>query len=378
MDTLNDVVGIVEATGYKSDLDWLDPHVQDVIGYNPSATNPRIPLSLSRGSVFCSRAPTIGFIGFYAGPYWGVMEAQAHLLAKTWTNNDFADLPDRAIYKHDTTRAMQEAIKNKSLQVPQFWMGDYVGLMEELSREAGTTRSDSAFGDRQAGPIFPARYQYIHTGPQAQEVVKEVAEVLRASEKDLRFVASAAFTAMQGMWNIHRPVGTFRGTGHFHPREPTDSAYDKEYLYIEKGTITSNGVSAPSSRRYVYRFNSATETITVWHVHYNESTNVWGDTVEGLMSTWEFYHPVHDLKVEVHGWMARGECWCGKYLWKSSCDFRFTGARVATFMLKVVVEEPQQMEEGPEIKQYIENWYSRTEPDKIEGVDYTEENEACY
>jgi hypothetical protein len=367
--TLTDVVGIIEATGYQSDLSWLDPQVQNMIGYDASSTNLRIPPSLSRGSIFCARAPTIGFIGFYPGPYWGVMEAQALLLAETWSKPNFAHLPDRDIYKHDTTEAMQFAINNKSLQVPQFWMGDYVGLMEELAREAGTTRSDTAFGGQQTGPIFPSRYQTPHTGLQASHVVNDVANVLQASNTSLRFVAPAVFTAMQGVWNIYRDIdvlsksntrGTFRGMAQFHPREPTASGYDKEYLYIEGGTTELvDGRSESTTTRFIYRFKSASETISVWFPQDEDE-----ETAGQLCSTWVFDNPVDSE----HGWSATGLQEQDEHTYTSTCDFWFQGAGLMTWMLKHAVK-------GEDYETEHESWFSRAEVERMEGVEYAEDDE---
>jgi hypothetical protein len=189
------VFGIIEATGYKSDLSWLDSRVQYILNEG-AAPNARIPFPLSRGSILSSRIPTIGFIGFYEGPFWGVMEMQARFLAETWAlhpPSEQGTLPDRDVYTHNTTKSVQEAINNRSLQVPQFWMADYVGLLEEFAREAGATRDDSVFDGHQAGPAFPARYQSKDTGLQAKQVIAEVAGIIRQSNETARFVAAAVF-----------------------------------------------------------------------------------------------------------------------------------------------------------------------------------------
>jgi hypothetical protein len=357
------VVAIVEATGYKSDLDWLDSRVKDILneGAAPSA---RIPVSLSRGSILSPRIPTIGFVGFYEGPFWGVMEMQARFLAETWAKHEPTaqkQLPNRDVYKHDTTTRMQKAINERSSQIPQFWMADYVGLMEEFAREAGTTRDDSAFGGQQSGPAFPSRYQSKDTGPQAKQVVSEVAEVMRASNEDARFVAAAVFTGMQGIWNIHRtiesktdtPGGTFKGTAHFHPRELTSPAFDKEYLYIESGTFTMNtGLAFPATRRYVYRYNETKDQITSWFVQEDN------ESVGSLFNTWEFFPPNEG---ERKGWKAKGHHWCAPDTYRNTCEFRFKGAKVERFMIRYTAE-------GPKKDYQHESWYERPKAEGKEGV----------
>ena len=67
----------------------------------------------------------------------------------------------------NTTEHMRHEMRSeRSLQVPQFWMADYVGLMEEIAREVGLGRSDAAFGG-QKGPIFPSRYQSVSSADHA-------------------------------------------------------------------------------------------------------------------------------------------------------------------------------------------------------------------
>ncbi|KAF1836790.1 FAD/NAD(P)-binding domain-containing protein [Decorospora gaudefroyi] len=355
--TLTDVVGIIEATGYKTDLDWLEPSVKDLLHDENATSNPRVPYLLTRGSILAPRIPTIGFVGFYEGPYWGFMEMQARFIAETWAKHEPVApglLPQRDIYQNHVTKRMQEEMNEKSLQIPQFWMSDYLGLMEELAREVGVTRDNSVLGD-QTGPVFPSRYQGEDTSLQAKEVVNEVAEIIRASSEDARFVAAAVFTGMQGIWNITRkiqsrtdaPGGTFSGTAHFHPREPTDRyIYSAEYLYIEEGAFTmDSGLSFPATRRYVYRYNEMADKITAWFAQDdNKSTGA-------LFNTWEFEAPGD----EEHGWVAKGHHWCDPDTYKNICAFRFHGARLDGFTIKYEVE-------GPNKDYSHESWYERPMP----------------
>ncbi|EUC38588.1 hypothetical protein COCCADRAFT_608 [Bipolaris zeicola 26-R-13] len=352
---LTDVTGIIEATGYKTDLDWLDPQVRELLNDKDTPPNARIPFVLSRGSIFANKFPTLGFVGFYEGPYWGVMETQARFLAEAWAKQEITTLlesPDREIYKPDSAKYMREAMKKDPLQVPQFWMSDYVGLIEEFAREAGLSRDDSAFDGKQTGPAFPSRYQGANTGTQAKEVVQEVAELIKASSENARFVAAAVFTAMQGIWNIHRkiesrtntPGGIFTGTAHFHPRDPTDpTLYSAEYLYVENGTFTiDNGLSFPATRRYVYRYSEARDKITAWFVGEDN------ESVGALFNTWEFYAP----EDENSGWMAKGYHWCDPDTYRNTCEFRFRGVRIERFMVRYEVQ-------GPKKDYQHESWYER-------------------
>jgi hypothetical protein len=262
-------------------------------------------------------------------------------------------VPD--LYKYDDTKRMQEAMNQRSLQVPQFWMADYVGLMEEFARETGVSRDDSLFGG-QMGPAFPSRYQHAATSSQAKEVVEDVAKILQASQEDARFIAAAVFIGMQGVWNMTRkidsrtdtPGGLFVGTAHFHPRQSTDpTTYLSEYLYVEQGIFTMDtGLSFPATRRYVYRYNEARDEITAWFV---EDDN---KSVGALFNTWRFYVPDDDKS----GWRAKGYHWCDPDTYRNHCEFKFRGAKIDQFMIRYEVE-------GPKKDYSHESWYKRPEAD---------------
>ena len=230
-------------------------------------------------------------------------------------------------------------------------MADYLGLVEELARESGAKRNDSGFGG-QAGPIFPSRYQGTGTDSEAAIVVKEVADMVKAASEDAKFVATAVFRGMQGIWNLQRkidsrnaasPGGVFTGTAHFHPRTPTSPSYSAEYLYIEEGTFKMDtGFSFPATRRYIYRYKESTDKITAWFADED------GESVGTLFNTWNFYAPDDAY----HGWMAKGHHWCDPDTYKNTCEFRFRGASLTTFGITYQVE-------GPKKDYEHESWYER-------------------
>lgn len=351
------MTGIVEATGYKTDLDYLHGTPKGFLYPEPSC--PRIPFLLTRSSML-SDNPTLGFVGFYEGPYWGVMEVQARYIANSWfeLTPDLMKPTKASLNQLDTTERMRhQLLFGGALQVPQFWMADYVGIVEEIARDAGVTRTDAAFSG-QKGPVFPSRYQVPGTDGEADVVVQEVASVLKASDKDAKFVAAAVFRAMQGVWSLHRniatrnetPGGVLTGTAQFHPRAPTDPAYAAEYLYIEEGTFKmDNGFTFPATRRYVYRYNEATDKITAWFADED------GESTGAFFNAWEFYAPAD----ERHGWMAKGHHWCDPDTYKSGCEFKFRGANLQSFGITYEVA-------GPKKDYSHESWYER--PKSQEGA----------
>ncbi|KAL5416090.1 hypothetical protein PMIN03_002336 [Paraphaeosphaeria minitans] len=345
---LEDVVGVVEATGFQSHLEYLSAGVKQALDYDPQSH--RVPFLLSHGSIFNEKVPNIAFVGFYEGPYWGVMSMQAKIVAQRW---DYETSPNTSTEVLDTSAALsvRQAIKERRLDVPQFWMADYVGFVEEFARSAGLQRDDSTLGE--GGPLFPSRFRdETEGGSDAALVICEVADILRRSEKEGLYAAAAAFRGMQGTWKVHRKVGSrlpsmpnglFEGTAYFHPRNPTETIYSAEYLYIEDGTLTmDNGMKFPATRRYAYRYQEKNDTITAWFVEED------GLTVGDFFNKLEFYQPSN---VE-HGWMAKGHHWCNPDTYKSNCEFRFRGASLETFGITYEVS-------GPKKDYSHESWYSR-------------------
>ncbi|KAF2033884.1 hypothetical protein EK21DRAFT_108674 [Setomelanomma holmii] len=335
--TITHVSGVIEATGYKPTLDFLNNNVKDLLSYDPSS--PRIPFLLSRGSVLTSKIPSVGFVGFYEGPYWGVMETQARLIAKVWSDPSLArEEGVMPLYSQEDAVAMRAAMKEKSPQVPQFWMADYVGLVEELARLTDIERGDDVFGG-QVGPAFPSRYAADTTDPEATNIIQEVNALLQASNSNARFVAAAIFRGLQGAWKLYRTItgrhggGDFEGTASFHPRTPTDPSYSAEYLYFEQGTFRMEcGDSFPAHRAYVYRYNEATDKISAWFADTD------GKTTTTLFNTWNIRTPRGEDDED--GWVAEGYHWCAPDAYTNKCGFRFRGATIQDFDIVYTVKGP--------------------------------------
>ncbi|KAL9036507.1 MAG: hypothetical protein Q9180_004262 [Flavoplaca navasiana] len=92
------------------------------------------------------------------------------------------------------------------------------------------------------------------------------------------------FDALEGTWTIDReiksalptsPSGQFSGEAKFDRRHPTAVGFEKDYLYIETGKfITDQSLSFPATRRYVYRYQQASDSITAWFVKPDDNTAV--------------------------------------------------------------------------------------------------------
>jgi thioredoxin reductase len=276
---VGDIGAIVYATGYSPTgaVGFLPEEVKEKLRYDPGSV--RLALILQGWQTMTPSVPELAFLGFYEGPYWPMMEMQARFTAQRWISGE--ETTDVRPYEEvekllDLRRAMGE----RRLDIPQYWFGDYVGYLEEMSAYLGLTRNDGSFAPRE-GPASPARYLSSDTDKtQADAIMRDLYDVWRQSTVEGRYVARAAFRALQGNWNIKRtidsalsgfPSGTLEGQASFHPRSPTRDAsgkhFDFEYLYAESGTLVlSNGAAMPARKRYVYRYSEERDELSVWFV----------------------------------------------------------------------------------------------------------------
>ncbi|KAJ6180851.1 hypothetical protein N7519_011312 [Penicillium mononematosum] len=243
MKTIDNVAAIVMATGfmpYKS-LSLLPDEVLTALEY--SKMDPFSPLILDKGGTVRSEIPDVGFVGFYRGPYWGVMEMQARFLGKLWggENNGMVCETDN---QKQSLRSLRLA--HPDLARGQFPMGDYVGLMESFAKDLEISRSALESGDGRSGPAVPARYIYGDTPTpgiesEAERTLRALRDaLLPGHETAQKAAASAIFRALHGTWKSSvQTVGATRcetsGTLAFYPRYPTSTAYDREYVCVETG-----------------------------------------------------------------------------------------------------------------------------------------------
>ena len=236
--TLDNISTIVLATGftpYKA-LSFLPDAVLSALEY--SENNSFSPLLLDDMGTSHADIPDLGFVGFYRGPYWGVMEMQARFLARNWARDDNSVLAT-------DTRAVerQRARELRNVDCGQFPMGDYVGLMESFARDLEMSRvsvSDSG-SEKRTGPVFPARYTQKDQSLSADGAItlKSLQETLfpRSSSPGTSLVV---FRALHGTWSFSRQAcddeDTVQGTALFKPRYATSPLYEKEYIYEEQVT----------------------------------------------------------------------------------------------------------------------------------------------
>lgn len=239
--TLDNIAAVVLATGFTSfdSLSFLPADVLAALEY--SEDDPFLPLVLDKGGTIRSEIPDLGFVGFYRGPYWGVMEMQARFLGAEWT---------KEIRQALTTETQRQSLRilrdpDTNPQRGQFPMGDYVGLMESFSKDLGIERTGLTEDGSRSGPAIPARYTYNHPSTTAHGDMDREKErtlgVLKAlsdpNHQSLQEAAAlAVFRALHGTWRFSREQSTGEkrsGITTFTPRYPSRPAYDREYVCDE-------------------------------------------------------------------------------------------------------------------------------------------------
>ncbi|KAJ5682391.1 hypothetical protein N7462_005556, partial [Penicillium macrosclerotiorum] len=295
--TLENVATVVMATGFTpfNSLSFLPEDVLDQLEF--TSEDPFLPLILDMGGTIRSEVSDLGFVGFYRGPYWGVMEMQARFLGKMWSQS-----PDEC-FKTEDQRASLRVLRHPSPVVRrgQFPMGDYVGLMEELAKNLGIDRAILlAHAESQSGPVIPARYTTWKKSSRAQlqdtatggAEVQQTLDALQISSSQESPSAKAAaslaiFRALQGTWNFTQSNAATKETGEsgtmvFYPRYSSNLKYDREYYVCE----TSRGADpklhqtfpfgTPVSVFRLAEFGTSENSsgIEIWSINEGRSTAV--------------------------------------------------------------------------------------------------------
>jgi hypothetical protein len=159
---LDDVAAIVLSTGFSpsDSLSLLPEQILSLLEH--SSEDSFFPIILDSKGCMHSDIPDLGFVGLYRGPYWGVMEMQARILAQHWSSYASSEScqllqnPSKCLEERQHLLELRQA-DPKQFRA-QFPMGDYVGLMESFARDLGITRFELPNFEERSGPAIPARY----------------------------------------------------------------------------------------------------------------------------------------------------------------------------------------------------------------------------
>ncbi|RDW68554.1 hypothetical protein BP5796_09211 [Coleophoma crateriformis] len=339
---LDDVAAVVFATGFKASpsISYFSSSILEQLQFD--ADSSEFPLALNVHSTAHHAIPSLGFVGFYRSPYWGVMEMQARFLGKLWTNDE----------KVAKTLADDDTVENvlklrKSDRLAQFPMGDYAYLMESFSECLGIQRLEEKAGRN--GIVLPQRY-LPQTASELSRKQRDAAYAIirrefQQSREEAKFVARAVFRALQGIWKVERtlisqtpahPTGTFSGKASFHPRDPSDNEgkYDLEYLYNEAGEFKiQNGPTFPASRRYAYRYQTSKDELSAWFIKPADN-----HTVDYLFHELSFHAPPDSQPNQ--GWMAKGKHLCEQDWYNVVYEFQFKGVALQAWTMEYDVKGP--------------------------------------
>ena len=162
--------------------------------------------------------------------------------------------------------------------------------------------------------------------------------------------AERAFSAIQGRWSLYRvlesaipayPSGYFSGVATLSQRPPTDSDYDAEYLYVEEGEMTTRlGLTLRASRRYVYRYQRATKSITAWFVQTDTIASV-----DYLFHKVDFcdatdQQPNYMFLPNVYVSIAKGHHLCINDDYDAEYQFQYQDTNLIRWNLKYTVRGP--------------------------------------
>lgn len=336
---------VVYATGYSPEaaLQMFSASEKEVMHYDPDSM--RLPLILEQWQTTRKHTDNMALIGFYEGPYWPMMEMQARLTAALWF--DGKSLPQKPYESAEKLLELRKAMQERQLDVPQYWFGDYLGYLEELSSVLGLHRNDGPFAERE-GPVSPARYLApTDDRSEADKIMASMYKVWTACRQDGRYVPRAVFRALHGTWALHRritstkgafPSGVFAGTAAFYPRFPTvdktGKTFDLEYLYVESGTFTPNeGQPIQASRRYVYRYSESLDQLSVWFVKPDRNLEV-----DYLFHNLAFIPP--EQAREEGACVARSDHLCVDDMYYTDYRFPLKGIALHYFQVKHTVKGP--------------------------------------
>ncbi|KAI1412532.1 FAD/NAD(P)-binding domain-containing protein [Hypoxylon sp. FL1857] len=378
---ISDVAAVILATGFdpSPSLSFLPPSVLETISHSP--LDPNLPVALAFHGTHHPSLPTLGFVGLYRSPYWGVMEMQARFVARLWTSAPETRTPalQRAL-ANDESLAQTLALRADP-RTSQFPMGDYAFLMQEFARAldipiAPFPDTPPLATGKPMDILTPARYPLPSPSlsPAAQAKQQdEISRNLRATHETAlaglshaRFVAGAVFRSLLGEWRLERtlssrlpshPSGRFEGTARFHLREGTldgrphshgaksELGLGLEYLYVEDGVFTARdnpALSFRATRRYVWRYDEEADRLSVWFARTDDPARA-----DYLFHEVEFLVPDSEDGVEdttakrKRGWLAKASHLCIEDLYDVHYEFQFNAVNLREWNLGYTVKGPK-------------------------------------
>ena len=376
----SNITDIIFATGFRSlaPSSFLPPTLLSDLDFIESDTF--LPFLLHRETLHPS-FPNAGFVGYYRGPFWGIIELQARWCAGLFSGS--LSWPSDSEIREGIF--LEKTMRNSRPRV-QFPRGQYVGFGIDLANEAGVIisppSSESSKRLLHQQDIFaPHLFTWLHRSDdkhptEPRPVVRELEQALYLAATSALFVAAAVFRSLHGSWIINRtcvsrhpdyPSGVSTGTAEFIPREASSSPNHSrsqetlangetntlmEYLYSEQTELTTSaGLKLTGTRQYIYQYDEPNDKLEIYFVRRDS-----GSSIESLFHRVDF----EEVPLDEHGnaptpktpWRAKASHWCSPDMYQVQYTFSFKGADIEKWKIEYEVK-------GPKKDYSIETWYTR-------------------
>ncbi|KAL7942580.1 hypothetical protein V8C42DRAFT_148509 [Trichoderma barbatum] len=376
---IDDIAAVVLATGFDPSpcIDFLPKKILDTLQHSPQHYNQALALAFH--GTHHPEVPNLGFVGFYRSPYWGIMQMHARFITDLWSGQtgSRAEALERKL-RADNSIKRTLGLRNDP-RLSQFPMGDYMYMMQEFSEALSIPMHESIMpktpttsgNNLPLDTLTPARYpspsDSFEAKDEAEKSLKQTRDVTIECLTSPRFVARGVFRSLLGTWRLERdlnsrlpshPSGKFVGTAQFLLRERTSEGLqcasdpnsidvcdedsggeDLEYLYIEDGEFqTSTGFGFKATRRYIWRYNSKKDIISVWFAKPEEQKRA-----DYLFHEIEFEAPpLEDNKKRgKEGWSAKAGHLCIDDYYNVKYNFAFKAVNLETWSIAYTVNGPK-------------------------------------
>jgi hypothetical protein len=261
----------------------------------------------------------------YKGPYFGVMELQAQLLARRWMPNaSLPSLPETVLT--DALRASET--RRHHVPKAQFPHFDYIGVMDHLARLLNLVPPETHWGFEKGNMVTPFVYR-------PSENASTMEQYKSTMDKDLQrnseaCISQIALSAMLGQWTFDRIItdtlsnskqritGTIRFSWHGPNLE--------SLRYREDGILVlPNGNQLDVFREYEYSCRNGNLEI---------------DFVENGERTYLFLS-LQFKKYEQDFWLATSDHICIQDLYKGTFQIRFDGLGASEIRMTYHVKGPK-------------------------------------
>ncbi|KAJ2899553.1 hypothetical protein MKZ38_002986 [Zalerion maritima] len=394
---LDDIAAIVLATGFEAtnSINFLPANVLEGLSF--ASDHPEHPVALAFHNTHHPNFPTLGFVGFYRSPYWGVMEMQARFVAKLWS--DTIGSPSMASALEADKGLERTLALRDDPRCSQFPHGDYAFIMNQIASALDMQISPLPSGlvvpEAEKGTpmdiLTPSRYIPSSLPPNRKAAnlknITKTNETALSALNSNRFLAQAVFRSLLGTWTLDRtlksklpshPSGRFVGTAKFQPRKGTrdgreddqhvsgPGALGDEYLYVEEGEFRAdNGLVFRATRKYVWRYVEKRDELSVWFTREGKTGNE-GKRADYLFHIVEFegiepsaptscpwtgprsegQHQVapstkRSKPTTTKGWAAKAGHLCIDDFYDVKYEFRFAGVNIKDWTMEYDVKGPK-------------------------------------